>query len=458
MVRPMSRFLRLSGIALALLLSPLAWARAANAEDVPLAATLRPSYQTNSYIQSAPDPELAGSFADMIRRDAGRSGSAEAAGARWQGQVEGISEREAALLPAGALFANAGVSDYAGSTRPYGYGVKLVVPLYDGGAGLQAVAAQRASAQAAQASALDTLTGNVLDLVAAAAALHLAEETMAVRRNQMQALQALVAETEAERAAGTASSVDASQVAAEIVRLQLALNGATTARDGAIQSYVGISGTRPGAVGRIGSIGQHLPRSLKDALDQADRTNPRLARQLDIAEAARFDHLSSRAGAGPDLNLDLSLGASGDYRAGSAATEAKAMFRLELPLSLGTGPAIRRKALEAQAADLEAQAARNLIHASVEAAFARVDAARQARGLAAEALDRARAVLEGIKVERELGERTVFDLISAHNSVAEARISVLDVEREAIVAEHLLAAETGVLLSVYGLDIVGRDR
>lgn len=444
---------RLAGLTSTLLACVAAALGNARAEDAIPSLALRPAYQGTSYIRLLPDPQISSQFVSMIRTDATKAAASEAAGIRWHGQVEGVAERRAAGLPSGALYATTGLTRSTGTSYPYSYGVNVTVPLYDGGANGFLVSAQIAAAEAAEAGAVDSLAGTVLDLVAAATAMWVAQNTMSVRQSQLEAIENLAREVDADRTSGTASSVDSGQLRAEMVRIRLLLNAAQAARDSAQLSYSGVSGVKPRQTSELGTIGKFLPTSLNQALSWADQSNPKLSKQLDLAEAARFDHLSFQSSNGPDLNLNLSVGMDGDYQSGRSVSNTSALLRLEVPFSFGAEPATQRKALEAQAASFEAIAARNSIHASVESAFVRRASARSARSMAYDGLTQAQAVLAGSKVEYDLGERSVFDLISAQSAVAEARISIFSVEQEAVVAEHLLAAETGRLLDIYGLGV-----
>lgn len=443
---------RQAGVALAA--AGLFFAVPASAADVnPASVGLRPTLKMTNYIRVVPEVPFSSAFVEMIRRDIGRADGVNAAGARWQAEVQGIGEKEADRLPSGTLYGEGGYASTSGAHFPYAYGVRLSLPVYDGGARSLAVEAQTSIAGAARAGAVDELASSVVDLVSAAGAIRQADQTIDIRRSQLAAMQDLLAEIVAEKVAGTASGVDTSQVESEILRLEVSLDLVRTSRAVAEQNYSSIAGAAPGYIGAIGSLRSRLPSSLAAALAEAEAANPKLQQKLDLASAGWLAHKSTQMSFGPDLSFDVSAGGTGDVGTGRSAMEARAVFRLEVPLSFGAEPAVSRKAYEAQAAEFESQAARSGIRAATKAAFERLAALRQARSAAYDALDRSQSVLTGMKVEHDLGERSVFDLISAQNAAAEARIQIVDLEYQVVVAEHLLAADTGRLLRIYGLKL-----
>lgn len=129
------------------------------------------------------------------------------------------------------------------------------------------------------------------------------------------------------------------------------------------------------------------------------------------------------------------------------------MMRLEVPFTFGADARVQRMAHEAQAAEFEVNAARKGVHSAINGAYLRLAVSRKALGLAVEAVAKAQAVLLGMRAERELGERSVFDLIAAQNSYTEAQIRVAELRYDVTVAEHLVAAQTGQIDDIYGVTI-----
>ncbi|UJW85362.1 TolC family protein [Devosia sp. SL43] len=415
---------------------------------------LRPSMTATSYIHVMPSEAFSSSFAEMIRNAVQKSDAVQAAAARWHAEQYGVDAAAGAQLPSGAFFGEAGIAAGSDNNTPYAYGVRVSVPLYDGNSAGFATEAQSAMSEAARLAAVDELAATLVDLVAAAASIRRAEETLDARRVQYAAMQDLLAAIVSERDTGTASKVDTDQVEAQLAQIEIELKAAEAARIQARESFARIAGQAPNYVGNAGSIARFLPSNQAAASAIAIQENPQLAQRLALAIAANFTTSSVKASFGPDLSLDLSAGASGDmFNTVSASPEASALLRLEVPFAFGTEAAVQQRALEAQAAEFEVSAAQLGVTAGIESAYARLQTTRGSLSLAYEALERSRTVLTGIKTERDLGERSIFDLLTAQNALAEARIRLSGLQYELTVAEHLLAAQIGRIDDIYGLGL-----
>ena len=427
-----------------------------SAADMLDGTALRPAMTATSYIRVLPSEPLSESFGVLIRDAVRRAASVEAAAARWQAEQYGVDAAVGAQLPSALLYGEAGLASGSLGNTPYAYGVRVSLPLYDGNSKGFATEAQRAVSGAAGYAAMDELAATLVDLVAAAAAIRRADQTLDFRRAQHAAMEDLLAAIVSERETGTASKVDTDQVEAQLAQIEIELRMAESARSQARESFARIAGEAPNHVGPIGSLARMLPSDRHRAIALALSGNPRLAQSLELASAAQLTHRSIAAGFGPDLSLDLDAGSSGNILgATSSRFEARAVMRLEIPFAFGTDAQVHKLALEAQAAEFEAVAAQTGVVAGIDGALQRLSATRRAQLLAYDALDRARSVLTGIKAERELGERSVFDLLTAQGALADAQIRLASMQYDLIVAEHILAAQLGQIAGIYGVALDG---
>ena len=414
---------------------------------------LRPSLVQTTYIHVMPVEAFSGSFAALIRNGIQQSGSVQAAAARWHAEEFGAEAAAGEQLPSAVVYGETGLATGAANT-PYAYGVRVSVPVYDGSSAGYATQAQSSLASATRLAALDELAATIVDLVAAAAAIRRAQDTYKLRQVQYSAMRDLLASVASDREAGTASRVDTEQVEAQLLHIDAELKAAVVARIDANESFARIAGKAPSHIDAIGSIAPFLPNSQSQAVEIALTKNPQLGQRLHQADAAHATKRSVEAAFGPDLTLDMSVGGTGDWRQYTTAQiDARAVFRLEIPLAFGTSAAVQQKALQAQASDFEVAAARTGITVGVAAAYERLIATRSGLYLAYEALQRSQSVYAGMQTEYDLGDRSVFDLMTAQNAVAEAQSRVLDLQYKLTIAEHLLAAQVGLIDDIYAVSL-----
>lgn len=415
---------------------------------------LRPSLTATNYIHDLPVTPSSADFARLIRTAVHHADGVQAAAARWQAEEFGIDEFRGKQWPSAVFYGETGFSSGGLGNSPYAYGVRVSLPVYDGNSRAFATEAQAATSSAARLAAVDELAATLVDLVAAAAAIRRSTEILDMRRSQRSAMAMLLGEISSERETGTASKVDTDQVQGQIAQIEVELRMTEAARVQARESFALISGNAPDHVGVVGSLAEKLPRNAEAAAAIALNENPRLGRSLELATAAALNRDSVRSGLGPSLTLDLDAGQTGDFGLGiTRPPSASVMMRLEVPFTFGADARVQRMAHQAQAAEFEVNAARKGVLAAINGAYLRLGVSRKALSLAMEAQTRAKAVLSGMRAERELGERSVFDLISAQNAHTEAQIRVVELRYDVTVAEHLVAAQIGQIDEIYGVTI-----
>jgi len=414
---------------------------------------LRPALSATTYIHVEAVEAQSSAFTALIAAAIQHADVVQAAAARWRAEELGIEAAQGAQLPSGAFYGEVGATD-GKSKKPYSYGVRVSVPVYDGFSAGYATEAQRATSEASYNAALDELAATLVDLVAAAAAIRRETETLEIRRVQYQAAQTLLETMIKEEQAGLASKVDRDQVEAQLAQVRIDIKSAESGRLQAMESFATIAVVAPGQVGAIGSIAELLPDNAEAGLKVALAENPQLAQQIGLAEALQLTTKSIASSFGPALSLDLSAGVNGDFDAAVTETsDVRAELKLEVPFAFGTEASVRKGALKAQAATFEVDAARNGVTAGLRGAYQRLANSQSNLKLAREALERARTVRSGIEVERTLGQRSIFEVLSAHKAFAEAQIQILGLRYELTVAEHLLAAQVGRIDDIYGVTL-----
>ncbi len=425
----------------------------ANAGGVLDGLFLRPSLTATNYIHDLPVAPFSADFGRLIRNAVRHADGVQAAAARWQAEEFGVDEARGAQWPNAMFYGETGFASGGMGTSPYAYGVRVSLPVYDGNSRAFATEAQSATSNAARLAAVDELAATLVDLVASAAAIRRSTEILGIRQSQRAAMVALLGEIGSERETGTASRVDTDQVQGQITQIDVELRMTEASRVQARESFALIAGDAPDHVGVVGSLSRTLPRNAEAATAMALDGNPRLGQSLELAMAAAYNRDSVRSGLGPSLKLDLDAGQAGDFSTGISRPSASVMMRLEVPFTFGADARVQRMAHQAQAAEFEVSAARKGVLAAINGAYLRLGVSRKALSLATEAQAKAQAVLLGMRAERELGERSVFDLIGAQNAYAEAQIRIAELRYEVTVAEHLVAAQIGQIDEIYGITI-----
>ncbi len=405
--------------------------------------------QADSFVELSSASAPVGDAGEIIRQAIGQAASVNSAAARWHAAEQGAEAAELDYLDNSSLYVESALSS-DGATR-YTYGVRVSLPLYDGGARTFRTRSSQRSADAAANEANDELAATIVDLASALASLQLAWSIGTIYERQQNDLLALRDQVQAEIAVGTASRVDLSLVDIQIQQLAISVIGAKLNAQQARKAFYGIAGMYPARFDRMASIASALPTSEDMAIDMAFRNNAKLSASTNNAMAADAYADSIHAGAGAKLDLNLDFGGTSDTLISGLEPVGRVSLRLSVPLDAGSGARVFQARYEAQAAGLAVDAARIGVAAGVGSLFEALAAARDRRTLAERAVQSAQDALYGILQESKLGERGVSDRISATSRLAETRVAAAEAAYQVGVTEHLLAAQLGILPDIYGI-------
>src|SRR5690606_33393099 len=96
---------------------------------------------------------------------------------------------------------------------------------------------------------------------------------------------------------------------------------------------------------------------------------------------------------------------------------AEVRFSMPFDLSGGRSANVRQRVDEKRAAQFESEAASRGVASAVRSAFERRSQARRMQVLAQSEMKSAKAMLSGVRAERQVGERSTFDEIRAIENI-----------------------------------------
>lgn len=323
--------------------------------------------------------------------------------------------------------------------------IAIVQPLYQGGR-VKALKAQAKAGILAQRESLRA-TENQLFLLAANAYLDvkLAEETAIIRRNNVRVLdrQLLAANERFNVGQGTRTDIAQSEARLAGAEAGLAQSDAQLQSARAVyQRFVGRMPVDLQATPRFA-----VPNTVNDALRRARDNNPQLIAAYFSEQAGKAAIDVAKAAGRPTLSLNGTVGAQRGELFGFEDAETAALTaQISIPIFSGGLNASRvrqakhaktRLAFESRDAELEIDQTVVQAWAQRQAAQATLDASRkQVRS--------AEIAFEGVTLEQELGNRTQLDVLDAEQELLNAKLSVINTERD-------FNAATFQLLSIIGV-------
>lgn len=405
------------------------------------------------------DPAVTGSLTPLQRVDV--APDVLAAQARVNAANDEIAKAQALGMPTAALAASGGGSverdagysgTYAGGIYSYALGVDI--PLYQGGRTEAAVLAAQAEFRASEEALTDKRIATAYELALALLRISQERQLIAALDRQQGLLAQLRRELASEMAVGAASRVDLDDIDRQIARIRVLSEQAriTISQVEQVARRLGVpTASRLPDASTLGLVED--PRAL---VALAVRNNPRIRERAAMAEAAQARITQAQGELLPTVSAGLRVaGEGGSLPSIDITNDARAELRLRMPFDISGGQAanISQKGHEKVAADLERIAAQDGVTAAVHAAVERRRQARRMMGLAQDERRAAQAMLEGVRSERKVGERSTFDEIRSIENLTAAEVNLNSAGFDLRAAEYTLAAETGLITRLMSMPL-----
>lgn len=220
--------------------------------------------------------------------------------------------------------------------------------------------------------------------------------------------------------------------------------------------YRQIVGDEPGKLKAAAPLAKLLPSSIDAANAIASNEHPAILATQHLVDAAAFSVKSAEGALLPQLSA--SAGVSRDYRhtdgglAGAGATDgysnsAGIGATLTVPIYQGgrASAQVRQSKESLGQARIEVDVSRDNVRAAVTSAWTQYTAAREGVDANRALVAAAQLALNGVIEERNVGQRTTLDVLNAQNDVIDAKINLVNSERDVVVASYAILSAIGHL-------------
>lgn len=347
--------------------------------------------------------------------------------------------------------------EYIETTNPFAFGlgdrpiasaqIQAVQPIYTGGrisAGIRQAEAGIESADLGFLAARQDLT---LEVVRAYVDVLRDREAVKIRRNNVEVTSEQVRAAEDRFEVGVVTRTDVAQAQARLEGARAALAGAEAALRSSEAGYEFLTGRMPGDLSPVPPV-PPLPLSLEEAMQDALTDNPSIAAARQDLRAAMAAIDSARAGNRPQVNLIGTAAVQetfGDMNQRDTSVSALAQARIPLV----TGGAVRAEVDSAKLRRAQAQRVVDTLESRTRAQVTQAWFGYEAAGRAIEAsrrqVEAAEIAYEGAMEELAVGVRSTLDVLDQEQQLFDARLALVDAERDAYVAAHNLLRATGAL-------------
>ena len=327
---------------------------------------------------------------------------------------------------------------------PHAGQLSIVQPIYQGGR----VNGLKAQARAGILAARQNLRSAEQNLLLAAATAYLDvmrdEEVAKIRRNNVRVLtqQKYAAQTRFDVGEGTRTDIaqaDARMAAAEI---------------GLANADASLAISRAAYVRYVGHIPMDLsappqfiiPPNLEAALKRGRSNHPQLIAARYNENAAQSAIHVARSAGRPVLSLNATLQSSRENSANFPLSESVSIgAQLRIPIYQGGLNSSRVRAAKhvKTRTKFETRETELAVDQAVANLWAQVIAAERSLIASKKQVDAANIAFEGVELEQQVGTRDTLDVLNAEQEVLDARLSVVQAERNFNVATYQLLVNIG---------------
>jgi len=323
--------------------------------------------------------------------------------------------------------------------------LQVIQPLYQGGR----VKALKKQAKSSILAAREGLRNAEQSIFLSAANAYVDvirdEETARIRRNNVMVLsrQQLAAKDRFDVGEGTRT--DIAQAQSRQAAAESGLAQAEAQLQASRASYARIIGHPPVALQAVPQF--ELPPSLQLAIALARENNPQLLAAYFNEEAAISAIDVAKSASRPTISLNGTASAARDQILGfSEADQAAISAQISIPIFAGGLNKSRvRQAKHAKTRlAFEVRDTELAIDQTVTQIWAQLDAARLSLRASRQQVTAAEVAFEGVDLEQKVGTRTTLDVLDAEQEVLNAKLSVVEAERNLNAATFQLLTTLGV--------------
>lgn len=345
-------------------------------------------------------------------------------------------------------FSVAGVDDE--TYRSGQVGVSITQTIFDG---FQTLSRVR-SAESGVYSAQENLKANemqiLLSAVQAYADIAQYQQVVSIRKQNLEFLNEQLNAAKTRLDVGEGTRTDVSQAQAQLAAGKALLASAVAQLKIARATYVQIVGSEPKDVKQVGPATSGLPRKLDQAVQIAITEHPSVRASLHAVDSAGYNVDEAEGALLPGVTVRGSTARTGSDQDGSSGydyTASSITAQITVPIYQGGAEfgRIRQAKENLGAQQIRVDSVRAQIQQMVVAAYAQLEAAQAAISANQQQLTAAKLALEGMIEERNVGQATTLDVLNAQQTVLNAKESLAQSARDAVVSSYSGLAAMGRL-------------
>lgn len=331
---------------------------------------------------------------------------------------------------------------------PRGAGITATQTLFNGFQTANRTRAAESQVDAARATLRNAVQTVLLN--AATAYMNLLRDTaiLELQRRNVEVLQEQLRQTRDRFNVGEVTRTDVAQAESSLAAGRSQVLTAESNYKTSAATYRQVIGVAPGKLAPGTAVDRFSPHSLAAAIALGTASNPAVTTAQYNVDVAELQVKVAEGALYPTLSLQGNVQKNFESQPGLLQSlTASVIGQLSVPIYQGGAEyATIRQAKETLGQQrLNLDTARDQVRQNVVQAWGQLEAAKANIEATRSAAQAAEIALNGVREEARVGQRTTFDVLTAQQTLVNARVAVVTAQRDRVVASYTLLAAVGRL-------------
>jgi len=282
-----------------------------------------------------------------------------------------------------------------------------------------------------------------------------------VRRNNVDVLKEELRAARERFQVGEVTRTDTAQAEAAVEGAHTAVSQAEAQLNTSRATYRQVVGDDIGRPKPARSIDRLLPKNLNDAINLSQAQHPAVLAAFHGVDAANLQIRVVEGQLYPTIGLEAAFQRRYDDSSSvSRVTTGSIVGRMTIPIyQAGSVSSQVRQAKEvAGQRRIEADIARDQVRQATVSAWGQLQAATAQIASAKAQIQASQTALNGVREEAKVGQRTTLDVLNAQQDLLNARVTLIQAQRDRVVAAYAVMSAVGWLTaSRLGLSVASYD-
>ena len=336
----------------------------------------------------------------------------------------------------------------SGYNATYSGGLAITQTLYNGFQTANRTRAAEASVLAARETLRNTEQSVLLNALTAYMNVLRDYAILELQKRNVEVLQEQLRQTRDRFKVGDVTSTDISQSESRLASGVTQVLSADANYKTSIATYHQVIGSDPGKLSPATTVDRFLPRTLTDAIAVGNNLNPAITvaiynletaqKQVALAEGALLPTFVVQGSGQQSFESQIDVPHSYNL---------SVIGQLSVPIYQGGSEysAVRQAKETLGQRRLELDLARTQVRQAIVQAWGNLDATKGAVKSTETQVKAAESALNGVRQEALVGQRTTLDVLNAQQELVNARASVVQAQRDRVVASYAVLAAVGRL-------------